>query len=492
MMTTHTTVTRLGLLLTGLSSLFTPSVMGASDPVAAPEAKNAWEVTGAAGLTLADGNAESLNYSLQMLASRITETDEIYLSADYFYADDKGIEATNALRLNGQYNRLVNERFYYGVLGSYLNDNVAELDYRFDTNALLGYYVVKNDRATLAFEAGPGYTWENQGGIKDDYASLRLAEKFEYHFSNRSKLWQSLVFSPEAGDFDNYLLTAEAGIDTLITKQWSLRTFLRHRIDGTPAAGAEKGDTSLMMGLAYSLSGFPEPAAPGRRTLKADRAPSPIAVMGWSSSAAIGYSLASGNADSSTLTAMFDSAYRSSSDEFFFSSASNYSTNNGDTSIETIRANAQYNRLFSNRYFAGFGSGFQRDELADLAYRFTPAAVAGMYLVKTEVSTLSLEAGPGFTFEKTGDTSDEFLSLQAAERFSYALSPRCTFNQTLIYNAEASDTSNFVITANAFLDTDITDNLALRVAASYVYDNTPATDRENHDTTLTSGIAIKF
>ena len=350
----------------------------------------------------------------------------------------------------------------------------------------------KNDRSSLALEAGPGYTWENQGGISNDYTSLRFAEKFEYHFSNRSKFWQSLVFSPEAGDFDNYLLTGEAGIDTLITNQWSLRTFVRHRIDNTPAAGAEKGDTSLMIGLAYSLSGFPEPAAPGRRTLKVDRAPSPIAAMGWSSSAAIGYSLASGNADSSTLTAMFDSAHRSSSDEFFFNGAANYATNDGATSIQTIRANAQYNRLLGSRYFVGFGSGYQRDELADLAYRFTPAAVAGVYLIKNDVSTLSVEAGPGYTFEKNGDETADFLSIQAAERFAYALSPRCTFNQNLIYNAEAADTANYTLTATAFLDTDITDNLALRIAASYIFDNTPAVDRENHDTTLTSGIAVKF
>jgi putative salt-induced outer membrane protein len=479
-------------LLGGLLPLLSSSIIAAGEAVAPPSTTDPWEVTGAAGLTLADGNAESLSYSLQLLASRITETDEIYLGADYFYADDRGIETSNALRLNGQYNRLLNDRFYYGAIGTYLSDDVADLDYRFDSNILLGYYLLKNERASLSIEAGPGYTWENQGGVTDDFASLRFAERFEYKFSNRSKFWQNLVFSPEAGDFDNYLITAEAGIDTLITNQWSLRTFVRHRIDNTPTPGAEKGDTSIMLGLAYSLSGFPEPAAAGRRTLKADRVAAPVASMGWSSSAAIGYSLASGNADSSTLTAMFDSVYRSNENEFFFNSAANYSTNEGNTSIETLRANVQYNHLIGSRYFVGFGSGYQRDELADLSYRFTPAAAAGLYVIKNKVSTLSVEAGPGFTFEKTGDATDEFLSLQAVERFSCALNSRCTFNQTLIYNAEASDTANYTITANAFLDTDITDNLALRVAASFIYDNIPAMGREKHDTTLTSGIAVKF
>jgi putative salt-induced outer membrane protein len=491
-MTPYRSLTRMGLLLTSLFPIVTSSALAAKEPISVPEAKNDWEVTGAAGLTLADGNANSLAYSLQLLASRVTAIDEIYLGADYFYADDRGLETSNALRLNAQYNRLINDRFYYGFIGSYLSDQVADIDYRFDTNVLLGYYVWKSDRGSLAFEAGPGYTWENQGRIKDDYASLRFAEKFEYLFSNRSKFWQSVVFTPQVDDFENNLIIAEAGIDTLITNQWSLRTFVRHRIDNTPAAGLEKGDTSLLIGLAYSLSGFPEPAAAGRRTLKADRAPSPIAAMGWSSSAAIGYSLASGNADSGTATAMFDSAYRSKSDEFFVNAAANYAQNNGATSIDNIRAAVQYNHLLGSRYFVGAGVGYLRDDLADLAYRFTPAAVGGVYLVKNEVSTLSLEAGPGYTFEKQGNASDDFLSIQAAERFAYAISPRCTFNQNVIYNAEASDTDNFTMTAMAFLDTDITDNLTLRVAASYIYDNIPAANRERHDTTLTSGFAIKF
>lgn len=491
-MTSYKSLTRMGLLLTSLFPIVTSSAMAAKEPIPEPVATNDWEVTGAAGLTLADGNANSLAYSLQLLASRVTKTDELYLGADYFYAEDRGLESSNALRLNAQYNRLINDRFYYGVIGSYLSDQVADIDYRFDTNALLGYYLWKSDRGSLVLEAGPGYTWESQGGIKDDYANLRFAERFEYLFSNRSKFWQSVVFTPQVDDFENNLIIAEAGIDTLITNQWSLRTFVRHRIDNTPAAGLEKGDTSLLIGLAYSLSGFPEPAAAGRRTLKADRAPSPIAAMGWSSSAAIGYSLASGNADSGTATAMFDSAYRAPKDELFLSAAANYAQNNGATSIDNIRAAAQYNHLLGSRYFVGAGVGYLRDDLADLAYRFTPAAVGGIYLLKNEVSTLSLEAGPGYTFEKQGNVSDDFLSIQAAERFAYAISPRCTFNQNVIYNAEASDTDNFTMTAMAFLDTDITDNLTLRVAASYIYDNIPAANRERHDTTLTTGFAIKF
>lgn len=454
---------------------------------------NPWEVTGAAGLSLADGNASSIAYSLQLLGSRITETDELYLGADYFYAADKGIDTTNTLRLAGQYNRLINERFYYGIAGSYLTDNVADLDYRFDLNALLGYYILKNgDTYSLAVEAGPGYTWEKQGGVSNDYMNIRFGEKFEYNISPGAKFWQTLSFTPEASDFSNYLLTADIGLDTFITQQWALRTFFRYQRDNTPAAGRKADDYSVMVGLAYSLAGFPEPEKPGRRTLKPAREEKPVAAMGWTTTAAAGYSLNSGNSDSSAFTLTYDTAHRSATDEFFFNGAYAFGENNGTTSVSTVRSAIQYNWLIQPNYFAGVGTGFFHDDLADLKYRITPAVVAGIYLIKDEAQTLSLEAGPGYTFEKTGNTSSDFFALQAAERFAYSINPRCTFNQALIYNTEAADFDNFTLTATAFLDTDITTNLALRVAAAYIYDNTPAAGREHHDTTLTSGIAVKF
>ena len=73
------------------------------------------------------------------------------------------------------------------------------------------------------------------------------------------------------------------------------------------------------------------------------------------------------------------------------------------------------------------------------------------------------------------------------------LGPRVTFKQDAIFDAEADDfENNYVVTVSAYLDTDITDSLTWRLAGTYVYDNEPAANLERADTTLTSGIAVKF
>jgi len=442
---------------------------------------------------LAKGNADTLTYALQFLATYEEGNNEGLIGADLLYSENNGVAATDSFRLFGQYNRLVTDRLYTGVNASYLTDDIADIDYRIDLGAGLGYYAIKNDRTSLVFEVGPGAVWEDQGGISSSYWTVRFLERFEHQLSDRSKIWQSAIFAPRVDDFGDYLLTAEAGIDTLLSEQWALRTSVRYQYDSTPAAGRQSDDISLLMGLSYSLGGFPDPVEDeGRQTLKpADEAPEAI-QMGWSTSAALGVALSSGNADNLTVGVSFDSAYREASREMFFSGAYSYAEVAGTRSADALRAAAQYNFLLNDRTFVGSGVGFLRDELADVDYRITPAVTVGYYLIKNDAMTLSVEAGPGFTFEKVGGVTDDYFSIVAAEKFSWEMSDRVTFKQSLTAVLDPSDSENYTLVADAFLDTDITPNIAWRVAAGWAYDNSPAGGRQKDDTTLTTGIAVKF
>ena len=226
-----------------------------------------WEFTGAAGLSYSGGNSDSVAYSLQFLGSYMKDGQEAYLGMDYFYSEDGAVKGTDSLKVFGQYNHDLTERFYVGGYGSYFRDSVADIGYRIDPSLLFGYRVVDRDGMKLSFEAGPGYTWRESGGVKSDFATLRLAEKFEYHFNESTKFWQLLGLNPAVEDFSDYVLDLELGIETRITNQWSLRTFMKHRIDSNPALGKGRSDTSILLGLAYDLNGLPEPEESGRRSL---------------------------------------------------------------------------------------------------------------------------------------------------------------------------------------------------------------------------------
>lgn len=460
----------------------------------AAEENSPWEFTGAAGLALSDGNSDSVAYSLQFLGSYMKDGNEAYLGFDYFYAEDGGIESTDSLKIFAQYNHDVSDRWFIGEYGSYYQDSIANIDYRIDGSVLLGYRAIKRDKMKLTFEAGPGYAWEKQGRTSSNFVTLRMAEKFEYQFSNTSKLWQSLSWTPRADDPSDSVVDFELGLETRITNKMSLRTFLRQRYDDTPATGNGNNDTSLLVGLAYDFSGLPEPeeGASGRRTLLPGEEKAPEKKDGWISTAALGFSLKKGNSDKLGYNLAWNTLYRDSEREFFFDLGYNYSEDNGSTSTDRLSSRIQYNRYLSKRFYIGGVLSFLRDDPADIDYRLTPAFLAGYSVIKNSTTNLSLEAGPSYTFEKVGGIGDDYASLVAAERFSHQLTKRVALKQSVVYTAELSDFENFTTIAALAVDTKMSDRLIWRLGAEYSYENTPAANRQRHDTLVSSSIAVKF
>ncbi|MDA7882566.1 DUF481 domain-containing protein, partial [Akkermansiaceae bacterium] len=195
-----------------------------------------WKVTGAANFALASGNSDSLSHSLQFSAKYAKGKNEASFGADWLYSESDGVTATDSFRLFGQYNRLITDHFFYGANASCLTDHVADLDYRAEIGLGLGYYLIKNDKTSLSLETGPGLAWEEQGGERHDLVINRFVERLEHQLSERAKIWQSIVFTPKADDFNDYNLIAEAGIDTALSTHWALRSSVRYQYDSSPAA----------------------------------------------------------------------------------------------------------------------------------------------------------------------------------------------------------------------------------------------------------------
>lgn len=456
-----------------------------------PPAENPWEVTAAAGLNLARGNSDNLLLNTEILASYLTLHDEVYLGASYLYGEDSGVVNNNAFRAYANYNHLLNDRLYLGLFSDFLYDELANVDYRVTAGPNLGYYVIKNDTTKLAFEVGAGYLWEKQG-VADDYFILRFAQRFEHQLASRVKFVESVVYQPEAGDFGNYLLTAEAGLSFAISKHWALKTSVRDIYDSTPAAGAKSNDLAVLASLSYSLGGFAEEAPAKRRTLKAEKKKAADPAKGWARTAALGFGLTRGNSSTLNVTGDFATVYRGAENELFFNLGGAYGEIEGDPNLQNVRSSVQYNRMLTERFYAGSSLSFLYDDIANLDYHVSPALLAGAYLVKNDTAKLSVDAGPAYVWQKVGGVTDNYFAIQIGEKFSLKLSDNLSFGQTLTYTPEIGDFSNFTLNAAAFIDVDISSNLSFRTGVTDIYDATPAAGSKKNDLLLTSGIAIRF
>ena len=180
----------------------------AAESAAPPEAPKGWETTAAAGATLTRGNSESFLVTLSLDTKRKWERDEVAAGISGGYGDStvNNTYTKNAEFLQGfgQYNRLFTERLYGALRLDGQYDGIAGVDYRFKVSPLAGYYLIKNDKMTLAAEGGPSLILEHlKGQEADAYWAARLAERFEYKLTPTTKLWQSFEYLPKVDDWSN-------------------------------------------------------------------------------------------------------------------------------------------------------------------------------------------------------------------------------------------------------------------------------------------------
>jgi putative salt-induced outer membrane protein YdiY len=227
--------------------------------VAPVEAPKGWETTAAAALTLTRGNSESFMAVLSLDTKRKWEKDEVALGIAGGYGDstvnDVNTKNTEYVKGFGQYNHLFTDRFYGGVRLDGEYDGIAGVDYRFKLSPIAGYYLIKNDRMSLAVEAGPSLVCQNlEGEPANSYWAARFGERFEYKLTASTKFWESVDYIPQIDRWsENYLLNFEAGIDTAITKHWSLRVVFQDNYASEPAAGRKHNDLRLLAGTAYKF-----------------------------------------------------------------------------------------------------------------------------------------------------------------------------------------------------------------------------------------------
>ncbi|MGH7980566.1 MAG: DUF481 domain-containing protein, partial [Limisphaerales bacterium] len=123
------------------------------------------------------------------------------------------------------------------------------VEYRVITSAGAGYYFIKNKMTTLSSEAGPSLEAEKLDDETHQYPTARVAENFERKIDEHAKVWENVEFLPPVTFPDAFLINAEVGVETPLTKKLSLQTYLQDNYANVPAPGYKPNDLKLVSGL---------------------------------------------------------------------------------------------------------------------------------------------------------------------------------------------------------------------------------------------------
>jgi putative salt-induced outer membrane protein YdiY len=231
-----------------------------SDPCAPKKVLGAWDKGISAGFNLTSGNSETKLLNLGFKAVK-EETGNIWdTMAAYNFGEDANVDSEqfgdttrNDFRASGRYDRLFSDRWFAGLGSFFLYDEIADLDYRVTAEPGLGYYFVKNDDVKFRVEAGPGYVFERQGGVDNDYIAPRISDRFEWIISCTSKLYQSASLLGDVNDSDNYLFLGEVGVESALSSSLAIVFTVRETFDNQPAPGRSKDDLQLITSLKVAL-----------------------------------------------------------------------------------------------------------------------------------------------------------------------------------------------------------------------------------------------
>lgn len=160
------------------------------------------------------------------------------------------------------------------------------------------------------------------------------------------------------------------------------------------------------------------------------------------------------------------------------------------TTVENLRGFANARKTLDERFFAYVDANALYDDIAEIDYRFILGPGLGAYLLKTETTSISLEAGLAYVWEEVSGKRDDYLSLRFSERAEHAFNEHSRVWQSLEYLPKSDDFDQFLMLAELGAEAALNSRMNLRIVLQDTYDSEPGEGLEKNDVTLIAGVRV--
>ena len=224
-----------------------------------PRLIDLWTGTLDLGYSLARGNADTENFTLNANAARATSRDKISVYYTQIFASTKtdGINATtaNAKRGGIAYNLNFTPRWF--VFGSVdlENDQFQNLDLRFVPAGGLGYHIVKTEMTQFDAVLGGSLNREFfSSGLDRTSGEVVVGEELTHKFNMATSLHEKLVFYPNLSYTGNYRMNFDMTLATAVRKWFSWQFTVSDRYLTNPDDGRKKNDVLFATGVRLNFT----------------------------------------------------------------------------------------------------------------------------------------------------------------------------------------------------------------------------------------------
>lgn len=215
-----------------------------------------WTGSLGAGLSLTQGNSDTLNFNFSFDLKHDPQTKNIFKFSTLYLRGEQNDEKTVdrfAINARDEY-QLSDRLFVYGDF-LYYRDPFKEVDYLIAPTAGLGYRVYKTDRVNFNVNGGVGGVWEKNTGLDvGTSGSVSAGEDLVVQLSDTARLTEKLTMLWKMDDFSDYHLGFSIGIATTIYKSIELKAEFNDTYKNKPtSADVEKNDIAFLTSVVYKF-----------------------------------------------------------------------------------------------------------------------------------------------------------------------------------------------------------------------------------------------
>ena len=136
------------------------------------------------------GNTDTETFLLGGKVERSFSSSKLTGEGKALYGQKDGETTDKNWTIKLKYDKNITERFYGFLLGSVERDPFKGIEYRYTTQAGLGYDFIKTSSDLLKGEVGAGYIWEHPTPplSNRDYPTSRLFGEYEHTFNEKSRI----------------------------------------------------------------------------------------------------------------------------------------------------------------------------------------------------------------------------------------------------------------------------------------------------------------
>ncbi len=214
-----------------------------------------------------------------------------------------------------------------------------------------------------------------------------------------------------------------------------------------------------------------------------------------------GANVSSGNNKAASLNLAAEGAHQTTYDKWTWNARADHARHSGVSTTERYALRTQYNRDFSIDWF-GFGAGETlRDELANIAGRYSLSTGVGRHIWRDEDGYFDLSGGLGYSYDRyvtatdvAGALRDNYgrLELVLSAESSHKLTTTTQFRQKFTLYPDLRDRGKYRAVLDTGLTVAMTEAINLSAGLSYRYDSDPGTNLKKGDAMFVTGVSLRF